>query len=267
MRQYQQLFIFSGEISSVECVNSNVKQCLLNFAYFQRDSMFASRGQFCEELRFTEPAKPSCASLTSSIWADSWELQWKCSLFGGVFSPINATLCWTWPRALSALQTRVPGSSPRTYQTGALGLHLARPSRQCHPWKVTRKKIRWSGAPPCIPSGEFLQLMGWCVTTYLGLESSPPHQGSQAASIICVSRCSHRTLQLKFSPCAKQGKILGTAQVPSPPCRQGSGSAAAGQPLPRVLGQDPSKSLSETGVMHGCCSGLLQTGSVSLSWI
>lgn len=34
MRQYQQLFIFSGEISSVECVNSNVKQCLLNFVYY-----------------------------------------------------------------------------------------------------------------------------------------------------------------------------------------------------------------------------------------
>lgn len=34
MREYQQLFIFSGEITSVECVNPNVKRCLLDFVYY-----------------------------------------------------------------------------------------------------------------------------------------------------------------------------------------------------------------------------------------
>lgn len=34
MREYQQLFIFSGEITSVKCVNPSVKQCLLDFVCY-----------------------------------------------------------------------------------------------------------------------------------------------------------------------------------------------------------------------------------------
>lgn len=34
VKEYQQLFIFSGEITSVECVNPSVKQCLLDFVYY-----------------------------------------------------------------------------------------------------------------------------------------------------------------------------------------------------------------------------------------
>lgn len=34
MRENQELSIFSGEITSVECVNPNVKQCLLDFVYY-----------------------------------------------------------------------------------------------------------------------------------------------------------------------------------------------------------------------------------------
>lgn len=142
-RQYQQLFIFSGEISSGECVPSNVKPCLLGFVDDWTDPVFAWRrvGFARSWASQTQSSKALTCTPTSDTHGDSWGPWWL---------PTGATLRWTRPRALGALQTRVPDHLGESSQNSPPVLSRANPVRHsssgsASPRILGRHRFKWRG--------------------------------------------------------------------------------------------------------------------------
>lgn len=167
-------FIFSGEISSVECITSNIIQCLLDFVCYQRVPMLAWGVGFAGSWAAQpSPAKPS-HTLALDPQGDSWGLPEAMVVFG-LTARCFAELGWEQPVTCRA--------KPLVLHTVCIQPGLKPGTQQILPEKTVGKKKIWGcGAPPGLP-GVFLLLMEWCITMYLGWETSPRCRGLWAACI------------------------------------------------------------------------------------
>lgn len=181
-------FIFSGEISSVECITSKVIQCLLGFVCYQMVPMLAWRGGFCRELSC--PAQPSKALphpgsgsprrfLRSSGAMMVFGLTALCFAELGWEQPVT---CRAEPLVLHTVCTQ-PGLKPGTQQILQKRLLEKNLGMWCFP-RIAR--------------GEFLLLMERCITSYLG-ERQALGVGAYKLLVLDVSQCSRSTLHVKFN--------------------------------------------------------------------